>query len=296
MKIKTIIFLFIGVLFFTSCEDIVDVNLSEEDLDLYAIEAKITTDDNPYVYLYKSLKVNSDEPYKGVAGATVIISDDSQPPQTITLKENSSVPGLYTPQEGTVYIGRPGKAYYLKINDDNVEINAKDTLARVEQIDSIQVRASLRGDKQFLGIFTYGPETPGLGNYYKWDIYINNKLLYQSQYLVIASDELVDGNYISGFEIFTDFHDPNNPEDRKLNLGDTVMVKQTSISEFAYNFYYQMFGQGQTGGFFSVPPANVESNLTANNGKEVLGLFLASDISTSNSVVIDDVIENDLKK
>ena len=296
MKIKAILILLLATVLFTSCEDIVDVNLSDEDLDLYAIEAKITTDNNPYVYLYKSLKVNSAEPYQGVIGATVTISDNSVPPQMVTLKENAATPGLYTPEEGTVYIGRPNKEYYLKIMDNDVEINARDTLARVEQIDSIQVRASLRGDKQFLGIFTYGPETPGLGNYYKWDIYINNEFLYQSEYMVIASDELVDGNYIAGFEIFTDFHDPNKPEDRKLNLGDTIVVKQTSISKFAYYFYSQMFNQGQTGGFFSVPPANVESNLTATNGKEVLGLFLASDISTSNSVIIDENIENELKK
>lgn len=296
MKIKAIIYLIIGIVFFTSCEDIVDVKLSDEDLDLYAIEAKVTTDDNPFVYLYKSLKVNSSEPYQGVSGAQVVIYDDSEPPQSVTLKENSDTPGLYLPEDGTFFIGRPGKSYNLQINDGDIEINGRDTLTRVEPIDSIQVRASLRGDKRFLGIFTYGPETPGLGNYYKWDIYINNELLYQSEYLVIASDELVDGNYISGFEIFTDFHDPNKPEDRKITLGDTIMVKQTSISKFAYYFYYQMFNQGQTGGFFSVPPANVESNLTANDGKHVLGLFLTSDISTSNTVIVDQAIEDELVK
>lgn len=296
MKIKAIIYLFISILFFASCEDVVDVKLSDENLDLYAIEAKVTTDDNPYVYLYKSLKVNSSEPYQGVSNANVVISDDSEPPQSVTLKEISNIPGLYLPEDGTFFIGRPGKAYNLQITDGDVEITGRDTLSPVEPIDSIQVRASLRGDKRFLGIFTYGPETPGLGNYYKWDIYINNKLLYQSDYLVIASDELVDGNYIPGFEIFTDFHDPNKPEDRKIKLGDTVMVKQTSISKFAYYFYYQMFNQGQTGGFFSVPPANVESNLTVNDGKQVLGLFLASDISTSNTVIIDQAIEDELVK
>ena len=296
MKFKTIILLLIITGLLNSCEDIVDVKLSEENVDLYAVEAKITTLENPVVFLYKSQKVNKDNPYSGVSNASVIISDNSQPSNSVELKESSETPGLYFPQEGTRFLGEKGKIYHLQINDGKVEIIAFDTLARVEPIDSIQVRPSLRGDKQFLGIFTYGNEPPELGNYYKWDIYINNKLLYKTEYIVIASDEQVNGNYVSGFEIFTDFHDPNKPEDRLINLGDTIQVKQMSISKFAYYFYYQMFNQSQTGGFFSVPPANIESNFTSNNGKEVLGLFTANDVSISNMIIVDDEIESQLKK
>jgi hypothetical protein len=166
----------------------------------------------------------------------------------------------------------------------------------VEPVDSIQVHSSLRGNHRFLGIFMYGNETPGIGNYYKWDIYINNKLLGDSEYLAIASDEQVDGNYISGFEIFTDFHDLKKPENRLLNLGDTIQVKQTSISEFGWLFYYQVFEQGQTGGLFSVPPANIKGNFTSNDGRKVMGLFTAHDVSASNKVVIDENIENQLNK
>ncbi len=244
----------------------------------------------------KALKVNASDSYSGVSGASVVISDNSIPQQSITLTESDKYPGLYIPEKNDWYFGRPGREYHLKINDGDVEINAYDTLTPVEPIDSIQVRPSLRGEKRFLGIFTYGIETPGLGNYYKWDIYVNKKLLYGTNYIVIASDELVDGNYISGFEIFTDFHDPNNPEDRIINTGDTIFVKQSSISKFAYYFYYQMFNQGQTGGFFSVPPANVESNLKANNDRPVLGMFLASDVSYSNTIIVDEALEDELKK
>lgn len=279
-----------------SCEDIIDIKLSDEDVDLYAVEAKITTDENPIVFLYKTQKVNSANPYSGVSNATVEISDNSQPPKTISLVESPSRAGFYVPEAGINYFGETGKIYTININDEGTEIVGSDTLATVEPIDSIQVRPSLRGDKQFLGIFTYGNEPAGIGNFYKWDIYVNNELLYKTENIVIASDELVDGNYISGFEIFTDFYDPNNPEDRKLNLGDTILVKQTSISEFAYYFYYQMFNQAQTGGFFSVPPANIKSNFSAGNAKEVLGLFTASDVSVSNEVIIDEEIENGLKK
>lgn len=297
MNLKTTILLFIVFsLFFSSCEDVVQVELSDNNVGLYAVEAKITTDNNPYVYLYKSQLVSSDGQYPGVSGAKVVITDDSKPQKSIVLQESQEIQGLYLPKQGHFYWGESGKEYTLTITVGEVTMTATEFLAPVEPLDSIQVRPSLRGDYSFLGILTFGNEPPGMGNYYKWDIYINKKLLYPSDYLVIANDELVDGNYIDGLEIFTDFHDPNKPEDRILNLGDTVQVKQNSISKFAYNFYYQMYNQGQSGGLFSVPTANIKGNFIASDGREVLGLFVAQDVSASKNIVIDEAIESGLKK
>lgn len=297
MNLKTTILLFIVIsLFFYSCEDVVQVQLTDNNVGLYAVEAKITTDNNPYVYLYKSQLVNSDGQYPGVSGAKVVITDNSKPQKNIVLQESNEIQGLYLPKQGNFYWGESGKEYTLTITVGDLILSATELLAPVEPLDSIQVRPSLRGDYSFLGIFTFGNEPPGLGNYYKWDIYINKKLLYTSDYLVIANDELVDGNYIDGLEIFTDFHDPNKPEDRILNLGDSIQIKQNSISKFAYNFYYQMFNQGQSGGLFSVPTANIKGNFIASDGREVLGLFVAHDVSASKTVIIDEAIESGLKK
>lgn len=297
MHLKTTILLFIVFsIFFSSCEDIVQIELSDNNVGLYAVEAKITTDNNPYVYLYKSQLVSSDGQYPGVSGAEVVISNNSKPQKRIVLQESQEIQGLYLPKQGNFYWGESGKEYTLTITVGDITMTATEFLAPVEPLDSIQVRPSSWGDYAFLGIQTFSYETPGIGNYYKWDIYINKKLLYPSDYLVIANDELVDGNYIDGLEIFTDFHDPNKPEDRILNLGDTVQVKQNSISKFAYNFYYQMFNQGQSGGLFSVPTANIKGNFIASDGREVLGLFVAHDVSASKTVIIDEAIESGLKK
>ena len=290
MKNKITIILILLTAVFTSCEDIVDVKLSEEKFEFYAVEAKITTESNPFIFLYKSQNVNNDNEYNGISGAIVTVSDDAQPPKSVELIESTEKRGWYTTLDGQDFTGETDKEYTVTINVDGIELTARDFLATVEPIDSIQVRPSLRGNNQFLGIFTYGNEPPGVGNYYKWDIYINDTLLHQSDFLVFASDELVDGNYIYSFEIFTDFHQLSKPEDRKLKPGDKVQVKQTSISEFAYNFYFQMFNQAQTGGMFSVPPANIRSNFTASDGNPVLGLFTAHDVSNSNSVLIDQAL------
>jgi hypothetical protein len=77
---------------------------------------------------------------------------------------------------------------------------------------------------------------------------------------------------------------------------DTVYLKQTSISEYAYNFYFQMINQSSTGSLFSVPTANIKSNFTASDGKPVLGIFSARDVSQSNKVVIDQKLDDLLRK
>jgi hypothetical protein len=184
----------------------------------------------------------------------------------------------------------------VTIQTQGVTLTSKDLLAKVEKIDSIQVLPSSRGDKLFLGVFTYGLEPAGMGNFYKWDLYVNDTLIHDANRIAIASDEFVDGNYVSKLEVFTDFHDPDKPEDRLLKLNDVVYIKQTSISEFAYYFYFQMINQSSAGSLFSVPPANIKSNFTSSDGKPVLGIFTARDESVSNKVKIDQSLEDQLRK
>lgn len=284
---------FIGICY--SCEDVIEVKLSEENLNLYCVEASITTQSKPTVFLYKSLQVNQDVAYPGISGAEVVISDNATPSNSVSLIEDSHKKGLYLAPQNSSYLGIPGREYTLTIRTQGVTLTARDKLTKVEPIDSIQVFPSMRGDKIFLGVFTYGREPKGPGNFYKWDLYVNDTLVREANRIAIASDEFVDGNYIAKLEVYTDFHDPEKPQDRKLNLNDTVYIKQTSISEFSYNFYFQMINQSSTGSLFSVPSANIRSNFTSSDSRPVLGIFTARDVSVSNKVVIDQEIEDQLK-
>ncbi|HET6556701.1 MAG TPA: DUF4249 domain-containing protein [Prolixibacteraceae bacterium] len=292
--ITLILVAFAGIM--SSCEDVIDVDLKEEDLNLIAVEASITTEDEPTVFLYRTLKVSQDEEYTGLSDAVVVLADDASPSNQIVLTEDALRKGFYTVPQGASYKGVAGREYTLTIQTPEATLTAKDKLNPVEPIDSVIIEPSVRGDSLFLAVFTYGLEPKGVGNYYKWDVYVNDTLENKSYYMAIASDEFVDGNYVNKLEIFTDFHDPDKPEERELKLNDRVYVKQTSISQFAYNFYLQMINQANSGGLFSVPPANIKGNFTSTDGKQVLGLFIARDVSLSNTVVIDQSIEDQLKK
>jgi hypothetical protein len=280
----------------SSCEDVIQVKLSDQNLNLLGVEAGITTKSKPTVFLYKTLQVNQGESYTGISGASVQVSDDAAPANTVKLVEDPQKKGWYQVPANTGYLGIPGRTYSLTIQSQGTVLTAKEMLARVEPIDSIQIEPSTRGNGMFLGIFTFGKEPKGLGNFYKWDVFVNDTLIHNADRIAVASDEFVDGNYIAKLEIYTDFHDPAKPMDRKLKLGDIIYVKQTSISEFACNYYLQMINQSSAGSLFSVPPANIKGNITSSDGKPVLGLFTARDVSVSNKVVIDQALEDKLKK
>lgn len=296
MKRSIFLLLIPAIFIFQSCEDVIKVDLGDENADLLAVEAKITTESNPIVFFYKAIPVDQSTAYPGLGGATIKVSDNGNPPKSTQLVENDDNAGFYTTPDGVNFYGEAGKSYTVTIDYQGAEISGTDFLSRVEPIDSLVVKPSLRGDQRFLGVFIYGPETPGLGNYYKWDIYLNDSLLRETEYMVIASDEMVDGNYIGGFEIFTDYHDIKKPEDRKLNIGDRVQVKQTSISKEVYYFYYQVMNQSMSGGMFSVPPANIKSNLTSSDNRPVLGIFTARDVSTSNEAIVTEEINAQLNE
>jgi hypothetical protein len=294
--LRTSVFGLLFLLLFTSCEDVIEVKLNDENLNLIGVEAEITTQDEPTVFLYQTLKVNQGETYPGISGALVTVSDNASPVNSIILVEDQQKKGLYRVPHNVSYLGVAGREYTLTIQTQGTTLTAKDKLTRVDPIDSMKVFPSERGNKMFLGVFTYGQEPKGVGNFYKWDVYVNDRLINDADRLAIADDEFVDGNYISKLEIFTDFHDIKKPEERMIKLHDTIVVKQTSISKFAYNFYFQMINQSTTGGLFSVPPANIKSNFTSADGKPVLGLFTARDVAASGEVVIDEAIESQLKK
>ena len=57
-----------------------------------------------------------------------------------------------------------------------------------------------------------------------------------------------------------------------------------------------MLNQGQTGGLFSVPPANIKSNFVSTDQRLVLGMLTANDVSVSNTVVIDEKLLSELRK
>lgn len=278
------------IAFLTSCEDVVQVELEETDLDLIAVEAYINANGSPemMVKLERSLPVDRAESNPPINNALVEIKDDSDTPNSITLTEQGNS-GIYLAPGNTGFEVLPGRTYSLTVTTpEGVVITGQEYIQPVETLDTVKMNLSARGNFEFMAVYISSQETPGEGHFYKWDIYKNGELINESENLSFASDELVDGNYIYDFEIFTDFIAPDEgDEEKQFQIGDTIVVQQLSISQLAYEFYFGMINQAFSGGPFSVPPANLKGNLTASDGKRVMGIFSARDVSIGNTIVLD---------
>ena len=206
--------LFTSAIIATSCTDVIDLDLDEQDLDLLVVDAKITTQENVYVYLTKSVSVTSEIANPGVSNVSVTITDNAQPANSINLEESSTIPGYYSVPEGESYVGQVGLTYFLQVIYESDTVTAEAYLQEVPKIDSVIIKPSERGDGMFLGIFLFCQEPAGIKNFYKWDFFVNDTCKDELEYTSFSDDRLYDGNYVDSIELFTDYHDPFNDAER----------------------------------------------------------------------------------
>ncbi len=275
----------------SACVDVIDVKLDEEDLDLVVVEAYITTkaEDNVSVRMQRTTEVDDTTSNPAINNAIVKISDDAATPNTVILEEQGTS-GRYFLPDGVDYPGVIGRTYTLTIIlTDGTVITSTDYLAEVTDIDSIKVNSYEMFNEDYLAVFCSAQDPVGKGNYYMWSVYINGDELSDNEYLSIAEDELVDGNYIEDYMVILDTE--KEDEDNVLHLGDTIVVEQLSISQSVFEFYSAVYEQNSIGSMFSVPPANLPSNLSASDNQIIVGLFSARDVATSKKHIItqDDI-------
>jgi len=253
-------------LFIVSCTEDLDTDYLGISDNLLVVDGKITTDTTAHVvYLSRTIDYNSIE-LPSESGATVTITDGDI---VFPLTESSFEPGKYL-TDSTVY-GEVGKRYTLNITLKNGDFySASDSIRSVVDFDSILVRGEdfdFLKDSVYIAYF-FGAEDPEPGNYYRWDLYLNDTLYSDTLKNVnFQSDEAVNGGYISFFDVYW--------LDEEDITSDTVKVtmEMASITEDYYDFLIAVMQETEwRGGFFDPTPANVPTNVT-NGG---VGFFRAS--------------------
>lgn len=259
------------VIFATSCREKIDLKLKNTYVRL-AIEGTVTDEAKRHTILItETSNYFANEPQPKVSGATVTIDDGSN---TVTLTESS--PGVY--QTDSTYAGTPGKTYTLHVNYKSEEYSASCLLKPVGVIDSISFAKDLfEPKKNSINLWAQEPAT--LGDYYLWLYYVNGKLESDTlSEISFASDEMVNGNYMPGYPVFT----------AEFALGDTVTLEMQSINKEYYDFlnafFTEVFGAGNP---FSGPPANVKGNIVnlTHKDKDVMGYFRAASVSKKTQIV-----------
>ncbi|MFT5167372.1 MAG: hypothetical protein ACI8P3_002609 [Saprospiraceae bacterium] len=275
MDLKTSIILAIILLMLSSCQDVIDLDVPDGEVQL-VVDGWLTDQEGEKQVLLSTTANyfdNTETPF--VANAQVVIYNQDGAVETLAEKSN----GVYV----TDFVGQIGETYHLYIrtaSGEEYESNPEE-LRAVPAITAVysefKEETAFEDEGYYVSIDTNEPL--GVGDHYRWKQYVNGEYLNKPFDLLYASDEFVDGNPILGFEVTI-----NEP----LELGDDYLIQQLSISEEAFEFFSQL--QTQTafiGSLFDSPPAALNGNIVNldPSGKKALGYFGVSAVSEKGMVI-----------
>ena len=266
-------FLILSTLFISSCTDTVDLDLDDAEKILVVEGAMTNLDTTHWVKLSYTQNVfqNSEVDYTIESGALVTLYENELLIDTMEFN-------LIENRFETEYIGVVGNTYGIRIvtEDGTRYFSETEELVQPVPIDTIwstyEKGNGFEEDSYKIYIETHEPA--GKGDNYQWKKYVNGFFQDDPEEMLMAPDDLVDGNQINDWDIYfmedEDF-------DAFLTTSTTqnvvhVRIEQASISK-NYREYLQIIFEQTTrsGSLFSPPPAEIRGNIR----KDVDGLVRA---------------------
>ncbi|WP_242135881.1 DUF4249 domain-containing protein [Aestuariivivens marinum] len=264
---EKLIYIMILVISFSSCEDVIDVDLKTTDPRL-VIDANInwvngTTGNLQFVKLTLTAPFFNDD-VPPATGATVVVSD------AFNNTYNFIEEGLTGVYKNDSFVPEINGIYHLTIIYNNETFTATEQLMPVSSIEYVEQK----NDGGFSGneteIEAYYTDPKGINNYYLFE-FINTSTNIVS--LEVYDDEFTDGNQIFAF---------HSEED--LETGDILEIRNYGISKQFFEYLSILLQQSdeESGDPFEVQPATVRGNcINETNPKNYpLGYFRASQVDT----------------
>ncbi len=258
IRYKNILVVFL-ILIFSSCEEVVDIDLQESSPRL-VVEASIIwekeTNGNTQI-----IKLTKTTPYfqtenSAAEGASVTITSDSG-----NLYDFSEIePGIYI---NSRFIPELNNEYELTIEYKNEIYTAIERMIPV--VELVEVEQNLNGgfSGNDIELKAYYNDPPDIKNYYLF------KFFFEDFSLQISDDEFTNGNRT--FAYFSN-------ED--LSIGDDVNFEIQGISEQFYEYLYILSSQAgeSNGGPFQTQPTTVRGNIIneTNSDNFAFGYFRLS--------------------
>ncbi len=265
MNVLKIIGVFSLAVMCYSCEDVIDVKLDSSSESII-IEGMITNEDVPgKVTVTKSVDYFKPGIVPKVTKANVEITTNNSMKETLVQIDS----GQYRTNQTQ---GIQGATYTLNVVIDGITYSAMSTMPNLVVIDSLIfefMEKSLRSKAGYEVTLNYS-DPVGIDNFYKIEVYRNNKLFPDEKTIRIRNDKYSDGKHesvnLNGFR----------SDGERFEMNDTIRVKLYSIDKQVYA-HYNTFRTITGGGFggSSSTPANPTTNLT--NG--ALGYFGAFAVS-----------------
>jgi hypothetical protein len=244
-KNKALIFLnFLLVLFFSSCEDTVTLDLETGETKI-VVDAEIIwqkgTDGKE-----QTIKISKTAPYYNnttpkVSGAQVRIENKNGDIFTF----NETGPGLYV---CTNFVPVINMDYTLYVTAEGQSFTAVEKLTSVTPIDKVEQNIVPDfGGEDIIELTFYYKDPIDEVNYYLTD--------YKSGFLLFPEYELTDDELLNGNQISTRFSDED-----KMKPGSIVEITHRGISKNFYN-YMNLILEIYGGSPFSIPPGNIRGNI-----------------------------------
>lgn len=255
------IFLFIlllSTLLWSSCEDVINVNLNGANPQLVIVGVVSNWANEQQVTISRTVAFDKDYASEPVSGAEVEVVAGSG--RVFRFVEQT--PGSYVAAN---FQGRQNERYDLHVRVAGREFTATSTMPNLVTADSIgtAVRNLFGEEQKFISIKYQDP--PEVPNYYRYLWSVNGRAF---EMLYVTRDKFNDGKYIS--EDLADF-------DVELFSGDSVVVQMQCIDKAAYDFWnaVQSINPG------TAAPANPPSVF----GDGALGYFSAHAMSEISTIV-----------
>lgn len=245
------LFLGIGLVAFSSCEKVIDLNLDSEEPAL-VIEGTIgNLSSNQIVRISRSLAIGEKNDFPGVSGAIVRVTDD----QGRIYDYTEQSPGVYLNRR---LLGTPGRTYFLRVICEGKEYRASSTMPSPVHIDSLGITSTTIFSDERKSLQLQYQDPAGVKNCYRFILTVNGV---KSKTIFIYNDDFNDGNTVNR-ELFD--------TDIDMESGDNAELEVQCIDPVLYR-YWQGLDQNRNRGGASTTPANPVSNVS--NG--ALGYFSA---------------------
>ena len=242
------------VVFLSSCEEVIDIDLNSSNPVLVA-EGAIDNESPAWIRLTYTTDYFETEEAKFESTATVTITDNVGHSEILEYVSE----GLY---QGSDLIGAFYDQYTISILNNGIEYEASSKLFPPSEIRSVSFEENENlkpGQDESYTITINFEDDPLTNNYYLFKYWINGDLETNSSYLV-------DDSYYENTGLIE-----YSPFRLNFEMDDELRIQLYTIDEDTYVYYSELNDAegGMMGG--SSTPYNPESNF----GAEVLGYFAA---------------------
>jgi hypothetical protein len=286
------------VLFFSSCEKVVQVDVPEGET-LLVIDAWLTNKPgNQTIRLTTTAPVFSSGSTPAALGATVIVKDLNNGKSYSFIENAGTGNYIYTPTFNDTF-NIVGHQYELVVNYKGNSYKSTSTSYTTTKIDTVGFnRLTDFGDSTVKGYapWLFGKDIPNQRNFYWIKTYKNGVLFSDTRNINISEDggggEGSDGLcFIPPIAYFS-----VTPFENPFKLNDLLTVEVYSINKNTYEYLIQLVTQvnNSQAGLFAVTPENLRTNIIPvnSNSPRVLGWFNMGTVSSKTFVCKDIPVEN----